>query len=122
MRLTINHDKAIIANHIQAFFNILSHALYCLLSQPEVIILNPAYKHSIKAANDNIHSTRFVATLIVCIRLSSCLSFVQGTQTQSTHTLHQNFRSNQCVVPGITDREIIILHNTKTNFVILLII
>ena len=94
MRLTINHDKAIIANQIQAFFNILSHALYCLLSPPEVIILNPAYKHSIKAANDNIQSTRFVATLIVCIRLSSCLSFVQGTQTQSTQTFDRTSNRN----------------------------
>ena len=61
IKLTISHDNQIIASHIAAFFNMLNHAVYSLLSHHEVIILKPAYRHNITATKDSIHNTRFTA-------------------------------------------------------------
>ncbi len=79
IKLTINREVAIIANHIAAFFKILNHVEYFLESPPEVIIWNQAHKHNIKATKDNIHNIRFTAVCMVIIRASSCVFSVQGT-------------------------------------------
>ena len=71
IKLTINRDVHIIANQIAAFFNIVNHSLYFLLSHPDVSIKNPAYKHKHNATVAKIHNTRFIAVLIVFIRESS---------------------------------------------------
>jgi hypothetical protein len=120
-RLTINRDSAIIASHSAAFFNMLNHASYCLLSHQDVIILNPAYKQSTRAIKDNIHSTRFIATLIVCSRESSVFLSVQGTFVHPTQNISQNHRAFT-VHGAIETHHKSMQEPTMINLLILLII
>ena len=74
-----------------AFFMIVNHVSYFLLSHPDVSIKNPAYMIKHKQINDNNPRTRLIAFLIVWIRESSCCSSVPITPTQGTAIMSQNF-------------------------------
>jgi len=79
-----------IANHMAAFFSMLNHPLYCLLSHHDINILNHAYIHKTNDIVASIHKNRFIHTLRAWINESSWFSSVQGTHVHLTPILSQN--------------------------------
>ena len=90
IRLTINHDVPMMANHRAALFSMLKPSPYFLLSHPDVNILNHAYKHRTSEIADSKPSSRLMAVCMVWIKESFWFLDDQGTFTSAAHQVSQN--------------------------------
>ena len=68
IRLTSNHERAIIANPIAAFLRIVFPSSNFLVSPPAVVIWKPAQRQSAKAISPRIPSTQLIKVLAEVIR------------------------------------------------------